>query len=337
MEIDDIKKLTNNKKLTLLLYTHVKHADYSSTNKYKRGIRSTTQKDGILMCLFGDWMWSWHNAIDTNYSCIKIIFDYIEKTFGRKFKIDDFNENNIDQTIKFIDDCLIICSKYLFASDSDEFIAMQFASQRSWNIGKISEFASIYTLKSNSIIAGYTNSYERGNEEDIKNGRDYHIKLISNEEGFVQEKFSKDLFYYMDGESYGFKGLGYIKEKYSSEYVKFLVISNGILIFIFKFEKNLLQNDNGILIINKNLMITEKPMKNMLRNVSDMLFELNTYLSENHIQFIFEMGENITSSKIEDLMDNGDRVVKIELSDKDVDEFSITLSKFLNEIKTVPS
>lgn len=331
----DIKKIVRESSaLTSMIDNHVQNSNYSNCKKYKRGICKETGKEGILMLLLGEWVWSWHNTIHTNYSCLLVIFNYISKNFEKKLQASDFEPYYINSTIRYIDNCLTVCRDYLFASNSDELIEMQFITQETWIIGKISELSSVHTLKSNGIITEYNITYERGLDDDIKKGQDYYIKLASGMSGFAQEKRDKNLFVQMDGQSYGFGDASYILKKYNPDNVSFIIFNNGSFIFPFRYDRSLMKKDkdnNEKLIIDKSLMLSNKPMKNTFINISEILTQMNEYCSSKHIQFTFKRGE---TNKIEDLMDEGERVIRVQLSDNDMENFDVTLSDFFEKVKT---
>lgn len=339
MTNDEAKKIINenrdgNYNFIILISKHVQLANYSLTLKYKMGFKPETNQYGVLQLLLGKWIWSWHNTIDSNYSCFCIIMGFIEKMTGKKITADDFNGRKLPDTYKFIDEFLYKWRDYLFSSNSDEFNDMKFITQKTWIQGLISEMSSILTMKFNNIVSGYTLSSERGNADDIKKGRDYFIKSIYGD-GFVQDKLQNGCFIIADGLSYSFKYVTYLKDVYTMKNIQFFVINTRNFVYAFhnSDNTNLIKHENRFLIFDNSLLI-HKPMRNSALEMSDLLYDINQYLSEKHIQFTLNVDTNITVNNIKDIMDDGERIIIIEIANADDELFLKNLIDFFNEIKT---
>jgi len=131
--------------------------------------------------LFGDiigWIWSWMNSINTNYTCIYFIIDYLNTIIVEKITMDDLlDKGKKESTLKRIENLIYEHRETIFKPGSEVFKKMFFVTQRTWNRGNISVISTILTLGEKFELLDVDLNFERGNEDDMSKGTDMFLVI----------------------------------------------------------------------------------------------------------------------------------------------------------------
>jgi len=276
------------RRLLSIVDESIKSVDFQKYNSYKWGLHEKNQTEGVLFFLFNKWIWGWMNSINTNYSCIFLIIDYINKEpkFTKKITLLDFSSINIESTLSYIRECVLHDKQIIFTPGSSIFKDMFFTTQYSWNRGIISILSAVLTIKENFNIQHIELSYERGDKSDMTKGMDLGI-LFDGKISNTQHKSAK---LSVDGDYYTSKRFIYNELTYRNN-LDLISIESGGKIFLFynSKDKNLCGTRNGEFFIHKNLKITEMSLEN--KQFTELLTQLNRMCFEQKIMFMFERGE----------------------------------------------
>jgi len=338
MTQDEVKDVSNNPKfrdnLKNIITKSVNSVQFSNDSLYKIGYCEKNQLNGVLQYVFGKWIWGWHNTINTNYSCLYVIIKYINEIFNKKITYDDFI-NYKSETLLYFDECLTKSAQYLFTPYSPEFNEMIFATQFSWCYGKISEISTIYTLSKNETSPiTYKLSFDRGERNDLFKSCDFYM-ITTGSTLSVQNKkvYNKE---FIDLEGYYLWDF-YIKKE-NMMLVNCMTIDNSEFIYLFKYNENksgmILKNNKNKFRIHQSLL--KKKMKKEGKDITNLMIKINQYCCNNHIKFYYDIENIATKNSIEELIDNGEKVIKFTLIDIHDENLFNMLSKFYEKLKITP-
>jgi hypothetical protein len=252
------------------------------TNNYKRDVYKNN-KIGILQKINNNWIWSWVNTINTNYSCIFTLIKESNKFLDEKISIESF-ELNFDNTLKNFRNILFEKKELFFNVDSEIFNEMMFITQNSWNNGICSIISSFYTLNKNLSLT-HTLNYERGNNDDMTNGIDTTF-FVNNVEKTLQHKRLNGRHMEMDGDFYYFYDFYYNKSYEKLDYLS--IERDG---FIYLIENIDVQYGNKL----NQLIVDKKYVKRMIMEkdyLTDILLEINKLCFEQKIIFIIDKDDS---------------------------------------------
>jgi hypothetical protein len=338
MDYTAVNKLMNNRTLRseiiINLTNIVKSINFKENDEYKFDLCHYNNEYGVLQMVFGQWVWSWMMAINSNNSCIKTLINDYNSNSGNKLTLHSF-ENDWKGSIKGLMGYLESNKDIIFNPSSRIFNSMKYDSQYSWNMGKISEFSTRYTIKQNyPNVKNIDIDYRRGLKEDRSGGKDFELEY-DNKIRSCQNKYSSNSLIAMDGDYWYFKKIYYNNETYRN--VDDLFIDDSFHVYHFQNSNNTelcgmfnSQQFGNVFRIIDNLKI--KRMKKENQDITDLLIELNKYTHEKQIEFHFikdENSENILSL----VKENGVDKVKFILNDFDDEELPTKISNFIEELK----
>lgn len=270
------------KSLKELINREIKLVDFTSTKHYRK------ENGSVEIFLRRVWEWSWMNSINTNYTCLFHIINFINEKENRKINLMDFRSDLLIGTIQYIDECVVKYRQNLFYPGSEVFKKMFFSAQFSWNKGLISTINCILTLNKKYGVECELN-FKRGDEDDMKRGIDMKIFF----EGRIQKIQHKSVYINKDGEFYISKKFDYNEDTYRNNLDLISIDCKGEIL-LFRNSKNKLDglcgtNTNGEFFIHETLKIDT--MENINLEMSNLLLELNQICYNKRIIFILEKGD----------------------------------------------
>lgn len=296
-------------KFTAIIDEVIKTVDYTKIKTYKYEFFEKNEMSGVLFFIFNKWIWSWVNTINTNYSCLFLMIEYINNNFTRKITLLDFRSDKIEDTLNYFKECIKQDKDIIFKPGSDVFKNMFFIAQYTWTRGIISVLSTIFTIKKNYDIDHINLSYERGDKMDMTKGMDLIIQF-NGKLSSTQHKSSK---IEVDGDYFLSKRFIYNESTYRNNLDLISIESNNkIYLFRNSKDKNLCGTRNGKFFIHKDLKENEMSIEN--QEVTDLLTELNKICFQKKIIFMFERGENDVNSFDEIDMGNN-KAIKFLLND----------------------
>lgn len=259
--------------------------DYSEDKIYKRG--EYNGKIGILQKIKEVYVWCWINTINTNYSCIEVIIDFLNSVSPNKLTFQLFLKSKLEFNELFQKN-LYEFKDVIFKKGSEVFTKMFFITQKTWNDGLISTINVAFTI-SEHFKTSISLNYNRGENEDMNEGCDFIIE-IEDEHHRTQHKKIRYLnkendFYKTDRFEYN--------EKTYRKYVDLISIDHGDKIYLFKNSKDneLCGTDYyGVFYIHESLLI--KVMKKENQIIEKLLLDLNRLCFEKRIIFSFTKGDS---------------------------------------------
>lgn len=308
MIYDQFKEIYNKnqyirQKLLIVINSVLSSVDFSNVKLYKIDSNPETKTNRIYVNLFGTWRWSWMNSINTNYSCLYILIDEINKTEQRKILSSDLI-NKTDETIEYFSNILLKNKQNYFTPGSTVFRKMFFMTQNTWNKGLISVISGLITISKHFDIDIYNVEYHRGTQEDMSRGCDLKIFLDGKSHN-TQHKIAN---LYDKGGYFTSNNFIYNENTYRENLDLISIESNGkIYLFSNSKDKNLCgTDDRGYFKIYKTLLI--KIMHKEKEDISNLLMELTKVCGKKEIIFEFEKGhgkenyfEDKTNDKIKSL------------------------------------
>ena len=287
--------------------------DYSGIKYYKHGSITTKKnqsRQGVLYLHLDKWVWSWINSINTNYSSIYLIIEFISK----KEKVDlsemEFSTFKLENTLKFIRCAIENYKQDIFRPGSEVFRKMFFTTQFTWTKGSTSTIVFLHSISKKFDIK-YNLSFERGDEDDMMRGIDY-LLLIDGGTKKVQHKSAK-----LEDEGLYFtsKSLLYNESIYRNG-VDLFSIQSGKKIYIIENSKDetLIGVRNQKFFVLKSQIIHEMDIKNDSEELEDLLIELSQICFNNQFIFMFERTEEGDNEfLISD--ENGVKTIRLILND----------------------
>lgn len=259
--------------------------DYSEDKIYKRG--EYNGKVGVLQKVDEVFIWCWINTINTNYSCIEAIINFLNSVSQIKLTYQLFLKSKSEFNNLF-EKLLYEYRDVVFKKGSEIFTKMFFITQKTWNDGLISTISAAFTINKHfktSISLGYN----RGENEDMNGGCDFIIEI----DGVKLRTQHKKIRFLDTYEGfYKTKGFEY-NEKTYRKYVDIISIDHGDEIYLFKNSKDnkLCGTDEyGVFYIHESLII--KIMKKENQIIEKLLLELNRLCFEKRIMFSFNKGDS---------------------------------------------
>lgn len=176
---DQFKDLyTTNKKNQRLLHKAIdsvlKDVDYSNIKRYKLS-ENVNGRLGVYVKLHDKWSWSWLNTVNTNYTCIYLIIDHINKKHTQKITKEWFIRNP-EECVEYFRTKIYEDRNEIFKPGSSIFKQMFFTTQRVWNDGLISSISSLITIGKHYKIKSKI-TYDRGEEDDMIKGTDMFVEM----------------------------------------------------------------------------------------------------------------------------------------------------------------
>lgn len=263
----------------------LKSVDYSEDKIYKRG--EYNGKVGILQKINESYVWCWINTINTNYSCLEVIIDYLNSVSPNKLTFQLFLKNKLEFNTLFQNN-LYEYKDMIFKKGSPVFTKMFFITQKTWNDGLLSTISAAFTINKHYKTSISLN-YDRGENEDMNEGCDFIIEIDD-----VQHRTQHKKIRFL-GKSDGFfkpQGFEY-NEKTYRKYVDVISIDHGNEIYLFKNSKDneLCGTDyNGVFYIHESLLIKVMTKENQV--IEKLLLDLNRLCFEKRIIFSFNKGDS---------------------------------------------
>lgn len=305
----------------------IKTVDYTKTKTYKYEYFEENECDGVLFYIFDKWIWSWVNTINTNYSCLFLLIDYINNNFDKKITSMDFRSDRIDSTLDYFNECVEQDKDIIFRPGSEVFKGMFFATQNTWNRGIISVLSTIFTIKKNYNINHINLSYNRGDKSDMTKGVDLIINF-GGEDKKTQHKSSRIEF---DGNYYYSKSFKYNEATYRNN-LDLISIESNKKIYLFRNSKDKIScgYSNGKFFIHKDLIENEMSIEN--QEITNLLTELNKICFQKKIIFMFERGED-GLNYFEDVDVNGNSAIRFFLNDIHDTNLSTMIQEQLDKLQ----
>lgn len=286
---DQFKDLyTTNKKIQKLFLKTIdeviKDVDYSNINRYKFDTNKNGRL-GVYVKLFNKWSWSWLNTVNTNYTCLYLIVDYLNKKYTKKITKDWFS-NNPEECVEYFKQKLYENRNDVFKPGSEIFKKMFFATQRSWNDGLISSISSLITIGEFYKIKSEI-TFERGQEDDMIKGTDMFIEI----DGVLNRCQHKLSDLRLIGDFYFSKRFIYNEQTYRDN-LDLITIESDNKIYLFENTKNteLCRSIN-----NEGFNIHKSLLKNVMKKENDqvmkLLKDLNILCGGRNIIFSIERNE----------------------------------------------
>lgn len=187
---------------------------FNTDTNYKLGINELSQKKeiGVLIKYRDEWIWSWMNTINTNYSCFEILVNSINGFAKRDGKKDEnyfkFNGEIKDslKELEMFKEALKYYKNDLFKPNNDKdstFTAMKLKTQSTWYKGSISQNFLLENIP--CFFNGkcqFNLDYRRGIDEDMNKGVDFKIKIddivytSQHKKDTLDEEYSNDEYDY---------------------------------------------------------------------------------------------------------------------------------------------
>lgn len=288
-----------------IIDTVIKSVVFDGIN-YKYGYCVENELYGVLEYYRGKWRWSWMNTINTNYSCLDIIVNGINKIVrvnkntDSYFKFNGTFEENMDELNK-LRIAIVRYQNTIFIENPvnpEIFNKMKFKTQETWYKGLISVIFFLENI--NNYFDGnitFKLDYSRGNKDDMGNSIDIEINV----NGKIYKSQHKTDYKYDSSEGFDFYGGLIYDDKYRE--LDLLTIShfkeNQINVYYScKTSEDGGNFDNFLnqtkFKIKHNLMINQKMGTENTNILSTKLYELVIICCDKHINF--DMG--IDDSKI---------------------------------------
>ena len=296
-------------------------------SKCKKTYYYNPKDGGVYINLFGKDVWSWMNTINTNYSCLYILVDEINKNETKKILSSDL-ENNTVKTIEYFKECLSKNKQVFFTPGSDVFKTMFFITQMTWNKGLISVIAGLLTISKYFDIDSFNIDYNRGQKDDMIKGCDLSI-YFDGQKLTTQHKIAK----LYDKGGYFISTKFIYNEKTYRDNVDLISIDSDEKIYLFhnSKDKNLCGTDErGNFKIYKTILI--KPMHKEKQDVSDLLLQLNQICFNKKIIFEFEKGFG-KENYFEDKINKEKRTIRFFLNNIEDENLSDLIKKQIETLK----
>ena len=320
----------------------IKLVDFSEFKYYKYGQHK--ENTGVLFFYKEEWIWSWVNTINTNYSCFYLMVNRANLIIKDILKNDRPYVNFIDSKDKikelhYLFEILTNYKQELFtpkygSKKNSLFNLMRFKTMDLWYGSKMSE---VYVV-SNMIcffddLIGHELDFRRGDKDDMTKGKDFGIIRKIGKKS-IQHKNDRLLKY--ENDYYYFNTLLYSEKNYGS--VDYLSITNKQKdIFLFENSKDrslcgmfILPNGKKHFRIHKSLKI--EPKKLLKMSLTKNLEELLKFCGKHNINFHMENNNNVELNTIE-YTDNPEPNIHIEYTNLDDDTFPDKVNLVLEDLK----
>lgn len=317
-------RITIKKKIDEIIPT----INYGDTGLYR--YEEFNGRYGVVFCYFGRKIWSWINSINTNYTSIYHILEFINDKEGLNLTDLKFTSANINNTTELICNSIEKHKETIFKIKSEVFKKMFFATQLTWSRGNISTIVCLHRISKNFDIKCDLN-YDRGNSDDMTKGVDYKM-FYSGATRSVQHK-SCDL---NDcGTHYTSRSLLYNEQIYRKN-VDLLSIQSGdtISLFLNSNDKNLIGNINKEFFVYKTLRVDKMILDSDSKKLERLLTDLNRLSYENRYIFMFERDDSdINRIIIEEL--SGVKTIRLFLNNINDKNLIPMLEQKLEELKNL--
>lgn len=269
--------------LMKIINRQLKLVNFEEVKQYRHGRGVEILKNNI-------WYWSWMNSINTNYTAIYQIIKFINQKETRKIKFLDFVSDKKDDTLKYIEECIVKYRQDIFTPGSEVFKNMFFATQWTWNRGIISTINCVLTLKTRYDIKCDNLNFERGEDVDMRKGTDMFL--------FFEDEFRssqhKSVKITKNGNFYTSTNVHYNENTYRKN-LDLLTFESDNEIHIFRNSKRTEDNLCGMdkqnhFFISEDLRIDTIPIEQL--EIKEILNEMNNLCKENNVVFDFKNNES---------------------------------------------
>ncbi len=287
--------------------------DYTTNKCYeiKQKITSNGEiKSYVSFLYFENWIWSWLNSINTNYSSIYRIIIFICRRENINLNTSDFFSLNLNDTTRLILNLIETYKQEIFRPGSSVFREMFFITQKTWNKGIISTIVFLH-LMSNRYKISCNLNFNRGDDDDMRKGIDYKI-FFSGSTRTVQHK-SCDL----EDEGGYFTSRTFKYNEYNyRDTIDLITIQSGDEINLFENSKdhNLIGERNQKFFIYKTLRIERMSIEGESKEIESILVEMNKICFEKNYIFMFEKDDTNINKFVIDYLD-GIKTVRFFLND----------------------
>lgn len=291
--------------LKIIINNSIKNVDYSGCKHYRRN-----SEGNVFFLLFEKWIWAWLNSINTNYTCIFLIIEYICEKEKIVLTDLDFSSLKLEKTTNFIRENVEKHAQEIFTPGSDVFRKMFFATQKSWTKGCISTIITLNLISQKFKIKCDLN-FDRGVEDDMRKGIDF-ILNIDGETKSVQHKSS---FLNDEGEYFTSNSLIYNELIYRNN-VDLISVQSKNEIYFFKNSKNhnLIGNKNKKFFVYKTEIVAHMSVEKNGEELENLLVELNQLCFKENYIFMFER-DNSNENKISIREESGVKTIIFYLND----------------------
>ena len=333
MTINEVQIITNKKILKDIITNVILSYNFGHNSKYRVDYYEKNGHIGILQLILDQWIWSWLNTINTNYSCINLLINYFNNKFQEKLTFDLY-KTNLNKFKKLFENYFINSRDKILNPNSFIFNELFYITQFTWNYGVISMLSTIFTLHANqkNKSTRYQFNLYRGNILDMDKGIDFIV--LSDKIYGVQHKSHKLSKPKIDGDYFWFNL--YYSEHYRNN-VKYISIDDGEYIYFFRCSP--ISNDPECRQINNKFRIHKKFKIKIMKieniEITNALIEINKICYNKRIPFHFLIKEGVTTNYIGFEDDYGEKIVRCTLIEYDDPNLLNILTEFLSELKSI--
>jgi hypothetical protein len=332
----------------------IEKTDYSEYDKLYKLItkkdKNGNEHTGVAFLYKFIWIWCWINSINTNYSCVRILINRVNKLIftkngkGLLGRFEYFTYEKFMRSTTMIsetDDFLRILDSYrqdIFSPKNSKkedsiFNEMKYATMFSWFKGKLHEITLINNLSCyfDDVNQIYF-SFERGDFNDMLSGEDLIFSRISKNKNTTQIKGDTVI---LETDDYLIFGNSKYYESYRNvDY--FCVVTSDNIYFCNNSKNssligNMFHNElNGTyLTIHKSLLIKNKKEINM--SITTVMENLLILSANNKIDFNMVYNPEIKENKIE-LIEGDEPFILISYNDIEDKDFDKKVINFQSEL-----
>lgn len=127
------------------------------------------------------WIWSWMNTINTNYTCIYYIIEFLNELYPNdRITMDKLcNPKTEIETLERIKTLMIKHKQEIFTPKKNGiFSKMFFIAQTTWNLGNISVIGITLSLNKEFKLSKINLNYDRGDLSDMNKGTDMVLEML---------------------------------------------------------------------------------------------------------------------------------------------------------------
>jgi len=322
------------KRLRTIIDSALNSVDYSKNKRYRIDKKSGKNGNVILyvsFLYFENWIWSWLNSINTNYTSIYYIIEYVCIRENIDLKELSFYSRNIEQTTNLIEELIEKYKQEIFRPGSEVFKKNFFTTQFTWNKGIISSVVFLH-LMSKKYEIDYNLNYKRGDDNDMTKGVDYKIFF----DGSTQTVQHKSCDLDDEGSYFTSNTFKYSESSYRNN-VDLITIQSGNEIQLFKnsTDQNLIGERNQKFFVYKILRIERMFIEEESKEFENILVEMNQICFDKNIIFMFERNESKTNQFIFDELD-GVKTIRFFLNNLEDENLLSMLRDKLTELQNFP-
>lgn len=323
------------KKLRTIIDSALISVDYSNNKRYKIDKKSGKSGEDILyvsFLYFKDWIWSWLNSINTNYTSIYYIVEYVCRRENINLKELSFYSHNIESTTNLLGELIEKYKQEIFRPGSEVFRKMFFITQMTWNKGIISTVVFLH-LMSKKYEINYNLNYKRGDNNDMTKGVDYDMFFRGSTKNVQHKSCDLDD---DDGDYFTSKTFKYSESNYRNS-VELITIQSGNEIHLFEnsTDQNLIGERNQKFFVNKKLRLEHMFIEGESKEIESILVEMNKICFDKNIIFMFERNESTINQFIVDELD-GIKTIRFFLNNLEDENLLSMLRDKLTDLQNLP-